>query len=262
MEDDKKLLEEGDIVIEPNAPESGDVVPDGTTVGGVTSGTTVGGVTSGTTGIGSTAQPIVGVPSWSGAMGSYDEWMAEQGYDPDGDYDNAKAALEYDYETSMATYGRKAEELWQMGLSNSGLSDIYQLGAYSSYIQAQNDLANKRIQAKKQYKQEYNALFKENEAAFKTDSANAYNLGLSIYDGTNADFVRQQLTNQGYDASVIDQVMSSLSSLDAATLPMVKAQIEQDNSDISNALKMWGTNYTPANEQEVRDYYAAQDWST
>ncbi len=238
MADDKILTEEEEeeeIVVDPNNPESSVV--------------------------GVTAQPISGIPITSGPEQSEADWYAAQGLDPDKDYNEAKAALEYDYETSMATYGRRAEELYQMGLSNSGVSDIYQLGAFNAYLAAQSDLAYQRIEAKKKNKQAYLAYDKEYQAGVKADTANAYNLGLSIYDGTNIDFVRQQLGMQGYDASVVESAIASLSSLDAATLPVVKAQAEQDNSDISTAVSTWGNKYTSSQYQTVHDYYAAQGWS-
>lgn len=248
--------EEKDILTDPNAPAIGDAVTGGAAVGGVTNG-----VTSGVGGIGSTAQPIVALPSYKGEMPDYDTWMSENGYDPDRDYDEAKAALEYDYETSMATYGRRAEELAQMGLSNSGLSDVYQLGAFNTYLKSQNDLANQRIAAKKKYKQEYNALVEQREGFRETDSANAYNFGLSLYDGSNIDFVRQQLTQQGYDPSIIDSAIASLSALDANTLPAVKAQQDKDAADVDSAFQAWAKNYKIEDRDKIANYYRANNWS-
>ena len=220
----------------------------------------VSGVTSNLTGL--TAQPILSVPGYKSDMGTEDEWMAKNGYDPDRDYDEKKAALEYDYETSMATYGRRAEELAQMGLSNSGLSDIYQLGAFNSYLQQQNQIANERIAAKKKYKQEYNTLYQQNQDALKLDNANAYNLGLSLYDGKNIDFVRQQLTQQGYDAGVVEQAVQSLAALDVNTLPVVQKQNAARNEKIKNAVEYWLQNGYDSNEADsVRSLYATQeDW--
>jgi hypothetical protein len=217
----------------------------------------VSGVTSDLTG--STAQPILSVPGYKSDMGTYDEWMAKNGYDPDRDYDEKKAALEYDYETRMATYGRRAEELSQMGLSNSGLSDIYQLGAFNSYLQQQNQIANERIAARKKYKQEYNALYQQNQDALKLDNANAYNLGLSLYDGENIDFVRQQLTQQGYDASVVEQAVQSLAALDVNTLPVVKEQLAANEADINEAAAKLAESYTAENEAGIRQLYT--EWA-
>lgn len=219
----------------------------------------VSGVTSDLTG--STAQPILSVSGYKSNIGTYDEWMAKNGYDPDRDYDEKKAALEYDYKTSSATYGRRAEELSQMGLSNSGLSDIYQLGEFNSYLQQQRQIANERIAAKKKYKQEYNTLYQQNLDALKLDNANAYNLGLSLYDGENIDFVRQQLTQQGYDASVVEQAVQSLAALDVNTLPVVKKQNAARDAKIQNAVENWlQTGYNSNDADSVRALYDKQDW--
>ena len=204
-----------------------------------------------------TALGISGVPLYSGAMSGFDDWMSENGYDPTKDYNDARAELEFDYETSMATYGRKAEELAQMGLTASGVSDIYQLGAFNSYLQAQNDLANKKITAMKQYRQEYNKLLKENQANFNTDKTNAYNVGLAMYNGQNIEEVRTNLTNQGYDASIIENVVSSLSALDPNTLPTV----QQFNSDVNAAYALGYEIYNGKNADEVYNKITAAGYS-
>lgn len=229
-------------------PTSTPVVGDAVAVGGTVSGGETGsesvdtsvGTTAETPVSGTatetvvTARPITSTPITGGAMQSEADWYAAQGLDPDKDYENARAALEYDYETSMATYGQRAEELYQMGLSNSGVSDIYQLGAFNAYLASQNDLAYQRIEAKKKNRQAYLAYKNEYEAGVKADTANAYNFGLEQFDyemddaGTfttnNAEDIRAQLLAQGYDAAIVDNVIGMLSSLNPETLPIEKAQ--------------------------------------
>lgn len=258
-----------------SAPKLGDAV--GVNAGGLPEGDTATGAEIGTGGTGSDsgtavqAQPISGIPLYSGSVGSYEDWMSKNGYDPDTDYKDAQAELEYNYMTSMANYGRRAEELSQMGLSNSGLSDIYQLGAYNSYLKSQNDLANALIAEKKKYRQEYNALLKEEETAKKTDTANAYNTGLDLLayeeDGTsNADYVRQQLINRGYDASVVDSAMQMLMGLDKDTLPVMKQRAqekkeasEQRERDIASAVSTWlAEGYTTSMAKTVEDALTAE----
>lgn len=215
-------------VEEPEDDETGDgSVVDGSTGGGVTGGGVTGG---GSTGSGTSESEIPYtvpgmsyVPLISGGKKDNSTWLSEQGVDFDKEYAEGKAALDYDYMTSMATYGQRAEELYQMGLSGSGVSDIYQLGAFSEHIQAQNDLRLAIIDKKKQYSKLYNDYSNEWDRNYKTDYGNAYNTGLSMYTGQNIDAVSQQLTSQGYDASIVEQVVSSLSAIDPATLPTVKA---------------------------------------
>lgn len=187
--------------------------------GGTASGA-VSGATSGTTI--ATAPMISGTALVSGPRQTFEEWAAAGGYDPDAEYGKAKNELEYSYMQNMSRFGENAERLAQMGLSGSGVSDIYQLGAYNSYLQSQNDLAARHIAEKKRLRQEYNAYSQTYDANAKADYANAHNLGLQYYDGTNADYVRQILTNQGYDQSIIDQAMNTLSGYDINALPTIK----------------------------------------
>lgn len=189
--------------------ESGDTVSG--TVSGATSGTTI-----------ATAPMISGTPLVSGSKQTFEEWAAAGGYDPDAEYGKAKNELEYSYMQNMSRFGENAERLAQMGLSGSGVSDIYQLGAYNSYLQSQNALAAQNIAAKKQLRQEYNTYSQTYDNNAKADYGNAHNLGLQYYDGTNADYVRQILTNQGYDQSIIDQAMNTLSGYDINALPTIK----------------------------------------
>lgn len=202
------------------APTGTDTVTETVTESGDTASGAVSGATSGTTI--ATAPMISGTPLTSGAKQTFEEWAAAGGYDPDAEYGKAKNELEYAYMQNMSKFGENAERLAQMGLSGSGVSDIYQLGAYNSYLQSQNALAAQNIAAKKQLRQEYNTYSQTYDANAKADYGNAHNLGLQYYDGTNADYVRQILTNQGYDQSIIDQAMNTLSGYDINALPTIK----------------------------------------
>lgn len=202
------------------APTGTETVTETVTESGGTASGAVSGATSGTTI--ATAPMISGTPLTSGAKQTFEEWAAAGGYDPDAEYGKAKNELEYAYMQNMSKFGENAERLAQMGLSGSGVSDIYQLGAYNSYLQSQNELAAQNIAAKKQLRQEYNTYSQTYDNNAKADYANAHNLGLQYYDGTNADYVRQILTNQGYDQSIIDQAMNTLSGYDINALPTIK----------------------------------------
>jgi hypothetical protein len=198
-----------------------------------------------------TAQGLSTVPSVSGAKKTYEEWMTEGGYDPDNDYINAKNQLEYDYMQSSANYGSTAEQLAQMGLTGSGVSDVFQLGAYQSYIQGQNDLYKALVKQKNELRQQYNQYSDTYDANAKADSANAYNFGLNMYNGANADEVRRQLTAQGYDASIVDTAVANLEALDKNSLPTVKAAEEEKGRLYETAYAMMEEGSTA---QEVRDY--------
>lgn len=84
------------------------------------------------------------------------EWYASQGLDPETDYQNTVNMLNYEYQTSMATYGQNAENLYQLGLQNSGVSDIFQSNAFSTYLANMNAAAAAKIEARKQNKALYN----------------------------------------------------------------------------------------------------------
>lgn len=198
-----------------------------------------------------TAQGLSTVPSIRGAMKTEEEWMTEGGYDPDNDYINAKNQLEYDYMQSSANYGSTAEQLAQMGLTGSGVSDVFQLGAYQSYIQGQNDLYKALVKQKNELRQQYKQYTDTYEANAKADTANAYNFGLNMYNGANADEVRRQLTAQGYDASIVDTAVANLEALDKNSLPTVKAAEEEKGRLYETAYAMMEEGSTA---QEVRDY--------
>ena len=116
---------------------------------------------------------ISGAPSWetyktnNGVMEEAD-WYAANALDPDVDYQNAVNTLNYEYQTSLATYGENAEKLRQMGLQNSGVSDIFQANAFSTYLANMNSAANARIAAKKQNKALYNAYITEQKGGYNT----------------------------------------------------------------------------------------------
>ena len=107
---------------------------------------------------------------------SYEQWVTDKGYgDLDQEYADAQNDLEYEFMKESANYGQKAEQLAQMGLMNSGVSDVYQLGAFQNYTQAQNDLHNALIEKKKARQAEYNAYSDEYDAALKAEE-HAFNL--------------------------------------------------------------------------------------
>lgn len=236
----------------------------GTETGAITGGTETGGTESTGTNTVAGAGTVLGtgyVPTITGTMKDEATFISELGVDLDKQYEEGKAALEYDFMTSQANFGERAEQLAQMGLSNSGVSDIYNLAAFNSYVKAQNDLKYSIIEAKNQQKQQYNQYKAEWEAGYKSDSANAYNTALSIYDGTNIDSVRTQLANHGYSEDVINSVLNMISGLDVSTLPTIKAQMEQDNADIDNAFAAWAQSYKSENEGNIISYYTAKGWS-
>jgi hypothetical protein len=175
-----------------------------------------------------------------GFQNTYEGWLDSQGLDPDADFQNARNELEYERKTWDAGFGERAEQLYQMGLTNSGVSDIYGANALYAYFSAMNDLNVARINTDKQLKKEYNdyvtsfntgfddhvakgnAAYREYESGYKSTLGNyvaqAYNTVLSSYNGNNEDELRSTLIAHGYDDVIINETLARLGTLDKTAL--------------------------------------------
>ena len=167
---------------------------------------------------------------------TFEEWMSAGGYDPDKEYADAKNNLEYEYMQANSKYGENAERLAQMGRSSSGVSDIFQLGAFNSYLQSENDLAARRIEQMREYRNQYSQYEQGWQSGYDTDVATAHNLGLQYYDGTNGEYVSQILKNQGFSQDVINKTLTTLGTYDVNALPTIKQRIadEQAKTEANN----------------------------
>jgi hypothetical protein len=148
------------------------------------------------------------------------DWYAAQGLDPEADYQNTVNALNYAYQTSMATYGENVEKLFQMGLQNSGVSDIFQANALYSYLANMKSAANARIAANKQNKALYNAYISGKKSEYNTWKnsqatlinevvTNAQQLGVT--SESSDDFIRATLESAGI-TDVTDELISTVRS--------------------------------------------------
>lgn len=157
------------------------------------------------------------------------QWYASQGFDPDADLQNNVAAINYEYQTSLENYGQNAEQLFQMGLQNSGVSDVYGANAFSAFVKAMNDSHLAYINAKKQNKIAYgnyvageNTKYNEYSAAWdnerQTNLNNAIQYAMQNYNGYNLEDIKQNLAVSGYDQGIIDDVSNRLSSINPAQL--------------------------------------------
>ena len=175
---------------------------------------------------------------------TFKEWMSAGGYDPDKEYADAKNNLEYEYMQANSKYGENAERLAQMGLSSSGVSDIFQLGAFNSYLQNENDLAARRIEQMREYRNRYSQYEQGWQSGYDTDVATAHNLGLQYYDGTNGEYVSQILKNQGFSQDVINKTLTTLGTYDVNALPTIKQRIADEAAK------------TEANNKAITEGYA------
>lgn len=195
----------------------------------------------------------VGTAPIVGGLKGYEEWMTANGFDPDTEYDNARAALEYDYQTSMATYGRRAEELAQMGLSNSGISDVYQLGAFNTYLANQNALANQKIAAKKKYRQDYEAYVNAFNAQEEAEIGNAATaLIQSNYTQDRENSVRDLYRARGWSEEKIDKLIGQLNAYSGA----FDNKIQNEFRSIIDR-----GSYDPDAKKALWNLYSAENWT-
>lgn len=195
----------------------------------------------------------VGTTSIVEGRKGYEEWMTANGFDPDTEYDNARAALEYDYQTSMATYGRRAEELAQMGLSNSGISDVYQLGAFNTYLANQNALANQKIAAKKKNRQDYEAYVNAFNAQEEAEIGNAATaLIQSNYTQDRENSVRDLYRARGWSEEKIDKLIGQLNAYSGA----FDNKIQNEFRSIIDR-----GSYDPDAKETLWKLYSAENWT-
>jgi hypothetical protein len=173
------------------------------------------GLTGGSVGNASVA--AVASAGETGGKLSYEDWLASYGTDTDKMFNEGAAALNYELQTWAAGYGARAEQLAQMGLSNSGVSDIYGANAYSAYVSAMNDLYLAKIQKDeenrlnfKKYSDEYDAA-----QAAKTEAANnrisaAFTTYMSSYTPATAEAIRTSLIAQGLSESEAASALAQL----------------------------------------------------
>lgn len=177
--------------------------------------------------------------TWYKANGGMDEagYYAKYDLDPDRDYQNTVNTLNYEYQTSMANYGEQAEKMYQMGLQNSGVSDIFQANAFSSYLGNMNQAAADRITARKKNKaafEDYVAGMKAQHGQYETGIKTEYDTklnsalasALEIYNGYNLDSVLSQLGVAGYYTEIVQAVGEKLSGMDEASIKALKAETE------------------------------------
>ena len=162
---------------------------------------------------------VYGSPVSSSKL-SQEAWAEREGYDIEGDFKNAAADLEYEYKTHLSTYGANAEKLYQMGLSNAGVSDIYGANAYSAYLSAMNDLNLEKIEQQRELKRLYSQYATNYDDTLNADATEAYNYILSnnLWNGANADVVKNLLLNQGYGDEAVYEAMRRLDAVDPSWL--------------------------------------------
>ena len=238
----------------------------GSDVGALSVGGTVGGIP----GAGATAAgaPITISGTDTGKL-EFDAWKAQYGVDTDKNFQDSVSRLDYEMKTWAANYGANAERLARMGLSNSGMVDIYGTGVVQAYLQSMNDLYLAKAEGDRQNAEAYKKYSDEYEAdlAARTEAKNnnilaAYNYGLGIYNGSNLNEVTTMIRNAGYDEDVITEAVTRLGAVDASMLPALQAQAQQDQTDINTAIdQLIKSGYTADMAESAAELYRAQGWS-
>ncbi len=199
----------------------------------------------------------------------FDAWKSQYGVDTDANFQSSAAQLDYEMKTWAANYGANAERLARMGLSNSGVVDVYGTGVVQAYLSAMNDLYLAKAEgdrmnadAYKQYSDQYEADLAARTQTFNDNVTKAYAYGLELYDGNNINAVATMMSNAGYDAEVVAQAVARLGAVDPSMLPALQKQAAQDQTDINTAIdQLIKTGYTEASADAARSYYKSKGWS-
>ena len=144
----------------------------------------------------------------------YDDWAAINVKDTTADYKNAQAVLDLNYKTEMATCGENAERMYQMGLSGSGVSDIYGANAYSAYLAASNDLKLRQIEEQKANRQSWEKYRRDQEEKSRLQHATAFSTFADQYSDENGvnneNALRASMAAQGMSKAEVDAVMADI----------------------------------------------------
>ena len=189
----------------------------------------------------------------------YDAWRAEYGIDTEAEFNAAKAQLEYEMATWRENYGANAERLAQMGLSNSGVVDIYGTGVIQAYAQSMNDLFLAKIDAEnaqldryKAYSDDYEYKKAQATAAKNTAINEAYTYGLGLYNGDNLEAVSTMIANAGYEADEVEAAVARLQTVDPSMLPALQAEQAAHTSNVNAAYDYGFKLYDGENIQAVQ----------
>ena len=201
----------------------------------------------------------------------FDAWKSQYGVDTEKGFQDSVSRLDYEMKTWAANYGANAERLARMGLSNSGMVDIYGTGVVQAYLQSMNDLYlakaegdRQNAEAYKKYSDEYEADLAARTATKNNNILAAYNYGLGIYDGSNLEAVTTMIRNAGYDDDVITEAVARLGAVDPSMLPALQTQLAQEQTDINSAIKQMmeaGFDGSYESIMKFKNFYQSQGWS-
>lgn len=140
------------------------------------------------------------------------EWGKSEGIDYDAQRQEQITAAESEYARSLTTYGEKAEQLGQMGLTGSGFSDNLERDAYAAKQQALSEIEKNYRNNEEGLIAKYKEYLETNEIAPKEtqNKANAavYDI-LAKNEGLSLGAVRLQLMALGYSEAEADSAVAT-----------------------------------------------------
>ena len=175
---------------------------------------------------------------------TFEEWQSTYSVDPVQEYKYAQAQLDYEFKTWMSDYGARAEQLYQMGLSNSGISDIYGANAYSAYIQSSMELKREQIKLEQENKKNYQMYLDEKKSAANTRIGTAYAAYEGSYTPEGSQGIYNSLIGQGMSASEAAEVIRRLDAHYNTMPENSRPDTIANEANVNNALNWLNTNYT------------------
>ncbi len=174
---------------------------------------------------------------------TFEEWQSTYSVDPVQEYEYAQAQLDYEFKTWMSDYGARAEQLYQMGLSNSGVSDIYGANAYSAYIQSSMALKREQIKLQQENQRNYQTYLDEKKSAANTRIGTAYAAYESSYTPEGSQGIYNSLIGQGMSASDAAEVIRRLDAHYNAIPVDSRPDVVAKNAKVNDAVTWLNTNY-------------------
>lgn len=174
---------------------------------------------------------------------SFEEWQSAYSVNPAEEYKYAQAQLDYEFKTWMSDYGARAEQLYQMGLSNSGVSDVFGANAYSAYIQSSMELKREQIKLEQDNKKNYQAYLDELETAANTRISSAFTSYMSAYTPENAQMIYNGLIGQGMSAEEAAKTIRRLDEYYNKTPEDSRPDAVAANAKVDEAVTWLNSNY-------------------
>ena len=105
---------------------------------------------------------------------NYADWLEQHGYDSEEDRAEAYKNRMAEFDRNRSTYGQNAENLAQLGLTNSGYSDYLDGVGYAAYIAGLSDADNQKAMQDAEYARQYAQYLSEKEAEAKQQAMALY----------------------------------------------------------------------------------------